>query len=43
MTLKNKTEEPKKDKAEPVVAPNDDLVSEISVSNEIKIIHVTAN
>lgn len=26
MTLKNKPEEPKKEKAEPVPAPNDDLV-----------------
>lgn len=29
MTLKNKTEEPKKEKAEPVVAPSDDLVSKM--------------
>lgn len=27
MTVKNKTDEPKKEKAEPAVAPNDDLVS----------------
>lgn len=26
MTLKNKPEEPKKEKAEPLPAPNDDLV-----------------
>lgn len=27
MTVKNKTEEPKKEKAEPAAAANDDLVS----------------
>lgn len=35
MTVKNKTEEPKKEKAEPAAAPNDDLVCIFSCKYQI--------
>lgn len=35
MTVKNKPEEPKKEKVEPVAAPNDDLVSTIIILFEV--------
>lgn len=37
MTVKNKIEEPKKEKVEPAVAPNDDLVSILSKENKFNI------
>lgn len=35
MTIKNKTEEPKKEKIEPAAAPNDDLVCLFQTSIDV--------